>query len=213
MEIDLNEIERRANAATPGPWDFEPLHSEGSYGSGPDCRSGFDSYEIRANGGILLDTLNSDVASVSEEWNSDELYAWDETGKRNLAFVATANPAVVLELVRRLRAAERWRDAVIDQLDVMHITSTRHKDDPVSAVHDCMAYSVNLALDPATSEQVRALIEAEREACAKVCELAISDIGDCLIIGYDRHDDGINVCTNLAKRIRSRNEPPKGAED
>lgn len=34
------------------------------------------------------------------------MYAWDETGRSSLAFVAAANPAVVLELVRRMRDAE-----------------------------------------------------------------------------------------------------------
>ena len=194
MEIDLNEIERLANAATSGPW----------IACGPSFGASSPKY------------LNEVVVDNPEDDENDGIevcrppVGLEDAVSADMEFIGAANPAVVLELVRRLRAADRWRDAVIDQLDVMHITSTRHKDDPVSAVHDCMAYSVNLALDPATSEQVRALIEAEREACAKVCELAISDIGDCLIIGYDRHDAGINVCTNLAKRIRSRNEPPKG---
>ena len=97
-------------------------------------------------------------------------------------------------LARRLREAERWRDAVIDQLDVMHITCARHKEDPVFAVHDCMAYGVNLALDPALSEQAQALIEAEREACAKVCESEWSTVSE--------REAG----KMFAREIRSRNE-------
>ena len=112
MEVDLNELERLAKAATPGPWDLEPIRSEGCYGSGPNCSTGFDSYEIRADGSVLLDALNSDAALVSEDWDGGALYAWDEIGQRNLSFIAAANPVVVLELVRRLREAEGYVTAL-----------------------------------------------------------------------------------------------------
>lgn len=111
--------------------------------------------------------------------------------------------AVVLELVRRLRSAESrlhevatacataeqerdaWRNAVVDQLDVMHITCARHKDDPAFAVHDCMAYSVNLALDPAISEQAQALVDAGREAARAERE------GQKPAFWYRPHSDGL----------------------
>lgn len=46
--------------------------------------------------------------------------------------------------------------------------------------------------------------EAEIDECAKVCEDAISTIGEGVIIGDERRDAGINVCRNLAKRILAR---------
>ena len=62
-------------------------------------------------------------------------------------------------------------------------------------------------------ERFAALVAAaEREACAKVCEDGVRDIGEAAIIGDDRRDASINVCTNLAKRIRARNQPPKGED-
>jgi len=52
-------------------------------------------------------------------------------------------------------------------------------------------------------ERFAALVAAhEREACAKVCEDAISSFWE-----FDQEyviDVGRNVCTNLAKRIRAR---------
>jgi hypothetical protein len=54
-------------------------------------------------------------------------------------------------------------------------------------------------------ELFAALVAAhEREACAKVCEDAISSISE-----FDEEyviDVGRNVCTNLAKRIKARGE-------
>lgn len=46
--------------------------------------------------------------------------------------------------------------------------------------------------------------EAEIDGCAKVCKDAISNIGEVVIIGYERRDEGINVCSNLEKRILAR---------
>lgn len=44
----------------------------------------------------------------------------------------------------------------------------------------------------------------EREACAKICEQSSITLGDALVIGSDNRRVGINVCENLARKIRSR---------
>lgn len=44
----------------------------------------------------------------------------------------------------------------------------------------------------------------EREACAKICEESSITLGDALVIGSDNRRVGINVCENLAKKIRAR---------
>lgn len=105
-EIDLDALLALAEKATPGPWEVDSIHNEGSYGSGPDCPSGFDSYAVYAGERIIFDTLNSDAAEVSEECGEYCIHAWDEIGERNSEFVAAANPAAIISLVRRLKAAE-----------------------------------------------------------------------------------------------------------
>lgn len=76
---------------TPTPWEVETVHNEGNYGDGgPDCRSGFDSFCIKDDSGrILFDTLNSDyrVGVVHEEYDEDDLRAWDEQGRVNAEFI------------------------------------------------------------------------------------------------------------------------------
>lgn len=49
-----------------------------------------------------------------------------------------------------------------------------------------------------------AAVQAEREACAKLCEEAREQISHPDIIGADVAFGGRNCCTNLAKRIRAR---------
>ena len=76
MTIDVDELERLAKAATPGPWTTKP---------DDDQRKHLLCTETGAWFGVV------------------------EASPRNAAdaaFIAAANPAVVLELVRRLRAAE-----------------------------------------------------------------------------------------------------------
>lgn len=83
MEIDLNELERLANAATPGPWVRQDFYSSGS-------RFGVDG----PDGEVICASFGAARSADYEH-------------------IAAANPAVVLELVRRLRQsgmdAERYR--------------------------------------------------------------------------------------------------------
>ena len=83
MEIDLNELERRANAATPGKWTWKQVGSFNTPGCAvfwPDTSKGGVHYRRLDSGGRMLEA--------------------------DANFVAAANPAVVLELVRRLREAD-----------------------------------------------------------------------------------------------------------
>ena len=114
MELNLNELERRANAATPGKWTWKQV---GSFNT-PGCAV---FWPDTSKGGVHYRRLDSGGGMLEADAN----------------FVAAANPAVVLELERRLREAEG------------HVTA--HIDEAV---------------------------EAEREACAKVCEQQIRLAGD-----------------------------------
>ena len=83
MEIDLNELECRAEAATPGKWTWKQV---GSFNT-PGCAV---FWPDMSKGGVHYRRLDSGGGMLEADAN----------------FIATANPAVVLELVRRLRDAE-----------------------------------------------------------------------------------------------------------
>ena len=79
MSIDLDKLEQLARAATPGPWSAE--------GDGAITWRGSTT------------SLAGCVAKVTDPSHP--------SAKNDAAFIAAANPAAVLELVQRLRAAER----------------------------------------------------------------------------------------------------------
>ncbi|HBR1008071.1 TPA: ead/Ea22-like family protein [Klebsiella pneumoniae] len=115
---DITELAQRMKAAaekaTPGEWWADEVKNEGCYGSGDDCVEGFTSYAIYgADGKTLFDSLNSDVACISEEYDGEGHVAWDETAQRNAEFIALANPANILALVEALASEKRicatWR--------------------------------------------------------------------------------------------------------
>lgn len=87
--IDINELRRLAQAATPGPWS----------GCGPSFGESLPKY------------LNEVV--VDREGDEDDGYSicnapigMDEEHSADMAFIAAANPAAVSELLDRLEAAE-----------------------------------------------------------------------------------------------------------
>ncbi|MEF0066810.1 DUF551 domain-containing protein [Klebsiella pneumoniae] len=108
---DITELAQRMKAAaekaTPGEWWADEVKNEGCYGSGDDCVEGFTSYAIYgADGQTLFDSLNSDAACISEEYDGEGHVAWDETAQRNAEFIALANPANILALVEALEKAQ-----------------------------------------------------------------------------------------------------------
>ncbi|MGX3904575.1 ead/Ea22-like family protein [Klebsiella pneumoniae] len=115
---DITELAQRMKAAaekaTPGEWWADEVKNEGCYGSGDDCVEGFTSYAIYGSDGqTLFDSLNSDAACISEEYDGEGHVAWDETAQRNAEFIALANPANILALVEALESEKRicatWR--------------------------------------------------------------------------------------------------------
>lgn len=120
MTTDITELAQRMKAAaekaTPGEWWADEVKNEGCYGSGDDCVEGFTSYAIYGSDGqTLFDSLNSDAACISEEYDGEGHVAWDETAQRNAEFIALANPANVLALVDALEKAQaqssKWLEA------------------------------------------------------------------------------------------------------
>ena len=109
---DITELAQRMKAAaekaTQGEWWSDEVKNEGCYGSGDDCVEGFTSYAIYGSDGqTLFDSLNSDAASISEEYDGEGHVAWDETAQRNAEFIALADPANVLALVEALEKAQQ----------------------------------------------------------------------------------------------------------
>ncbi|HDU5778327.1 TPA: ead/Ea22-like family protein [Klebsiella variicola] len=121
---DITELAQRiktaAEKATQGEWWADEVKNEGCYGSGDDCVEGFTSYAIYGSDGqTLFDSLNSDAACISEEYDGEGHVAWDETAQRNAEFIALANPANVLALVEALEKAQRANNsapAILRQL-------------------------------------------------------------------------------------------------
>lgn len=89
--IDLEELERLAKAATPGPWEA----------------SDYGSYDGQSEA-WYVDTTSKQADIYSDEGGIAANH-WDaDRGKHDMQFVAAANPATILALtaeVRRLRAA------------------------------------------------------------------------------------------------------------
>ncbi|HFT3186343.1 TPA: ead/Ea22-like family protein [Klebsiella variicola] len=112
MTTDITELTQRmktaAEKATQGEWWADEVKNEGCYGSGDDCVEGFTSYAIYGSDGqTLFDSLNSDAACISEEYDGEGHVAWDETAQRNAEFIALANPANILALVEALEKAQQ----------------------------------------------------------------------------------------------------------
>ncbi|MEC6322494.1 ead/Ea22-like family protein [Klebsiella pneumoniae] len=176
---DITELAQRMKAAaekaTTGEWWADEVKNEGCYGSGDDCVEGFTSYAIYGSDGqTLFDSLNSDAACISEEYDGEGHVAWDETAQRNAEFIALANPANILALVEALEKAQaqssKWLEAYHKAVSIgaryeEHIAELESRTvklpKPISVLHrreftaaHCAIYAypeaeVNAALDGA----------------------------------------------------------------
>lgn len=88
IKLDLDAIEAAAKAATQGQWTFDQFRMGGVVRGGP--------VQHWVNGSGQSQIAMSTGAEWMEHGETDA----------NAKHMATANPTVVLELVRRLRAAE-----------------------------------------------------------------------------------------------------------
>jgi hypothetical protein len=116
MTVDIEKLKALALAATPGPWEVDTVKSEGHYGTDEDGGYGFMGYAIiDEEGRPLMDSLNRDQSEIHEDYDGEELYAWDELAKRDAAFVAGANPAAVLELIAEVERLRADREAAVKE--------------------------------------------------------------------------------------------------
>lgn len=105
--IDIEDLEQKAKAATPGPW----------IGCGPSF------------GGSLPKYLNEVV--IDRPGDEDDGYAvayspvgLDVEATADMDFIAAANPTAVIELISRLKAAEAARIAA--QAEVQRLQGERN---------------------------------------------------------------------------------------
>ena len=94
--IDTKELRRLAQAATPGPWI--------NHGRQPNVAG-------LPHSAVAAKTLLARVYS--------EAYGDVEQETANASFIAAANPAAISELLDRLEAAEKERDALRAELDAL----------------------------------------------------------------------------------------------
>lgn len=119
----------------------------------------------------------------------------------------------VIEVIDALRsqlaAAEAWKNAVVDALVVSWEYGVENKDNPVQAISDLLAMAQREALDPAISEQAKALVDraevAEKalaEAKGLLKELEFSDISDwgcfCPVCGKEKHTNNCRLAATIA---------------
>lgn len=96
--IDINELRRLAQAATPGPWFSD---ARGNIWRRPLS----DLYE---NGGSVAG--DKPIAFVFVGWRGEGVTGYPV--ENNARLIAAANPAAITELLDRLEAVEKERDAL-----------------------------------------------------------------------------------------------------
>lgn len=102
-----DQLEALDAKATAGPWETD---STDNGGSGSER---FNYYSVGAGPAgkweTIVDTLNSDVAEIHEEWDGDEHgvyhHAWDDQGRANCELIVALRNAVP-EILAALRKAE-----------------------------------------------------------------------------------------------------------
>lgn len=98
--INMKELRQLAQAATPGPWKV--------YDDGLHTQHIGDVSKTKAR--WLYDTICNMYEDVSDNYDTDNDYKLFENSNNNTAFITAANPAVILELLDRLEAAEKELD-------------------------------------------------------------------------------------------------------
>ncbi|MCH0685640.1 ead/Ea22-like family protein [Escherichia coli] len=107
------KLKAAAEKATQGEWWFDVVETDGEYGDGEDRVSGFHSYAVYVGSESLLDMTNSTAACIHEEWDDEYRMAWDEVGRRNAEFIATANPESILALLAERDADKKQLEQLV----------------------------------------------------------------------------------------------------
>jgi hypothetical protein len=88
---------------TPGPWGFEVMPCENTYGEGDDAQEGYNAYAIvDTQGRVLFDSLNRDdrTSLIKEDHDQDGRHAWDAQARVDVRLAAAAWD--LLEALKRI---------------------------------------------------------------------------------------------------------------
>ena len=111
--IDIKELRRLAQAATPGPW----------YVTGKLTRY----VEARIDGGLIQEVAACGPTKADGGYGPQQ--------EANARLIAAANPATISELLDRLEAAEKERDAAeLMSLALRTKVEAMEKQEPVATV-------------------------------------------------------------------------------
>jgi hypothetical protein len=94
MDIDLDELKRLAEEATPGPWEWGGTKCDTTEDALNICRENIEKTERPCE--YFCEVFIGSGHRTALVGNGP-------TGVQNAAFIAAANPAVILELIRMVR--------------------------------------------------------------------------------------------------------------
>lgn len=83
-----------------------------------------------------------------------------------------------------------WKEAVINELVVLHIYNSAHDNDPRKAIQDAITYHCQIALDPQVSSDAQALVDRGRaEARGEIEAKVLDEVADCFSNGHDSWEE------------------------
>ena len=145
MTIDINKLRRLAQAATPGPW----------YATGKLTRY----VEARIDGGLIQEVAACGPTKADGGYGPQQ--------EANASLIAAANPATISELLDRLEAAEKERDAAeLMSLALRAKVEAMERQEPVGVLHVGNYYGEELQDWE---------FEANQCACDKLNEVYVSN--------------------------------------
>ncbi len=106
MTTPIAQLKEAAEKATPGPWEYDAEKQTDA----PYKHSEFALFT--AKGERICGTENSDyrLGLIETEFDEDGARCWNEPSRRNMEFIALANPSTILPLIAALEAAEAKAD-------------------------------------------------------------------------------------------------------
>ena len=105
--IDLDELQKLAEAATPGPWVADPPRAWDTDDDG--------GYQMQSSLRVM------DAGSITWDDHGGEVFRPEDA-----EFIAAANPQATLELIERMREAEAERDAATAAIERVRAIAERH---------------------------------------------------------------------------------------
>lgn len=150
MTLNLDDLEAKAKAATPGPWECSEVRTQ--------CGRAF-----RIGSGEMLEA-GKGCCIIYDDYPGNP----ENERKANAAHIAAANPATVLELIRRFRELEaekaRARNEALeeaakvadDRADTYAHFANKHEGSPIGDSH-----TMRCGAASAVAAAIRAMITKE----------------------------------------------------